>query len=39
MLFISAETVDHYISAIVFKLPVNPRAKAVNESIQQKIIK
>ena len=37
-LFISAKTVDHHISSILFKLDVNSRAKAVNEAIQQEIV-
>lgn len=38
-LFISAKTVDHHISSILFKLDTNTRAKAVNEAIRQEIIK
>jgi DNA-binding CsgD family transcriptional regulator/tetratricopeptide (TPR) repeat protein len=38
-LFISAKTVDHHISAILFKLDVKTRFKAVQESIQLGIIK
>jgi ATP/maltotriose-dependent transcriptional regulator MalT len=38
-LFISAKTVDHHISAILFKLDVNSRTKAVTEAVRQKIIK
>ena len=37
-LFISAKTVDHHISSILFKLDVNSRAKAVNEAIQMEIV-
>jgi len=37
-LFISAKTVDHHISAILCKLDVKSRAKAVNEAIQMDII-
>ncbi len=37
-LFISAKTVDHHISAILYKLDVKSRAKAVNEAIQMDII-
>jgi DNA-binding CsgD family transcriptional regulator/tetratricopeptide (TPR) repeat protein len=37
-LFISAKTVDHHISSILFKLDVNSRAKAVKEAIQMDII-
>lgn len=38
-LFISAKTVDHHISAILLKLDVNSRVKAVQEAIQLNIIK
>ena len=38
-LFISAKTVDHHISAILFKLEVNSRARAVQEAIRLEIIK
>lgn len=38
-LFISAKTVDHHISAILFKLEVNSRTKAVSEGIRLGIIK
>jgi DNA-binding CsgD family transcriptional regulator len=38
-LFISAKTVDHHISAILFKLDVNSRNKAVTEAIKLGIIK
>jgi DNA-binding CsgD family transcriptional regulator/tetratricopeptide (TPR) repeat protein len=38
-LFISAKTVDHHISAILFKLDVNSRTKAVSEGIRLGIIK
>ena len=38
-LFISAKTVDHHISALLFKLDVNTRIKAVQEAIQLEIIK
>jgi DNA-binding CsgD family transcriptional regulator/tetratricopeptide (TPR) repeat protein len=38
-LFISAKTVDHHISAILFKLEVNSRIKAVQEAIRLEIIK
>lgn len=38
-LFISAKTVDHHISAILFKLDVSSRNKAVQEAIRMEIIK
>jgi DNA-binding CsgD family transcriptional regulator/predicted negative regulator of RcsB-dependent stress response len=38
-LYISAKTVDHHISAILFKLDVNSRIKAVQEAIQLEILK
>jgi DNA-binding CsgD family transcriptional regulator len=38
-LFISAKTVDHHISSILFKLDVNSRAKAVQEAIRLGILK
>ncbi len=38
-LFISAKTVDHHISSILFKLDVNSRGKAVQEAIHLDIIK
>jgi DNA-binding NarL/FixJ family response regulator len=38
-LFISAKTVDHHISSILFKLDVNSRAKAVQEAIRLAILK
>jgi DNA-binding CsgD family transcriptional regulator len=37
-LFISAKTVDHHISSILFKLNVHSRVKAVTEAVRQKII-
>jgi DNA-binding CsgD family transcriptional regulator/tetratricopeptide (TPR) repeat protein len=38
-LFISAKTVDHHISSILFKLSVNSRTKAVNEAVRLGILK
>ena len=38
-LFISAKTVDHHISAILYKLEVNSRTKAVHEAEKLGIIK
>jgi DNA-binding CsgD family transcriptional regulator len=38
-LFISAKTVDHHISSILYKLEVKSRAKAVQEAIKLEIIK
>lgn len=38
-LFISAKTVDHHITSILYKLEVNSRVKAVNEAIRLEIIK
>ena len=38
-LFISAKTVDHHISAILFKLDVDSRTKAVKEALHRGIIK
>ncbi len=38
-LFISVKTVDHHISAIMFKLDSNSRMKAVHEAIHLEILK
>jgi DNA-binding NarL/FixJ family response regulator len=38
-LFISAKTVDHHISSILFKLDVKSRTKAVQEAIRLEILK
>jgi ATP/maltotriose-dependent transcriptional regulator MalT len=38
-LFISAKTVDHHISSILFKLDAKSRAKAVTEAVRLEIIK
>jgi DNA-binding CsgD family transcriptional regulator len=38
-LFISAKTVDHHISSILFKLEVKSRVKAVQEAIRLEILK
>jgi DNA-binding CsgD family transcriptional regulator len=38
-LFISAKTVDHHISSILFKLDVNTRTKAVQEAVRLEILK
>lgn len=38
-LFISPKTVDHHISAILFKLEVDSRTKAVQEAIRRGILK
>jgi len=38
-LYISAKTVDHHISSILYKLEVNSRSKAVNEAVRMEIIK
>lgn len=38
-LYISAKTVDHHISSILFKLDVNSRTKAVKEALSREIIK
>lgn len=36
---ISANTVDHHISSILFKLYVNTRVKAVKEAVKMQILK
>jgi DNA-binding CsgD family transcriptional regulator len=38
-LFISAKTVDHHISSILFKLDTNSRSKAVTEAVRMGILK
>jgi len=38
-LFISAKTVDHHISSILFKLDAKTRTKAVQEAIRLEILK
>jgi ATP/maltotriose-dependent transcriptional regulator MalT len=38
-LFISAKTVDHHISSILFKLDVNSRTKAVRQAMELELIK
>lgn len=38
-LYISAKTVDHHISSILFKLDANSRSKAVTEAVRRGIIK
>lgn len=38
-LFVSAKTVDHHISSILFKLDVNSRVKAVQEALRLGILK
>ena len=38
-LFISAKTVDHHISSILFKLDTNSRSKAVTEAMRMGILK
>ena len=38
-LFISAKTVDHHISSILFKLDAKSRTKAVQEAIRLNILK
>ncbi len=38
-LYISAKTVDHHISSILFKLDVNSRTKAVHEAVRLAILK
>ena len=37
-LFISAKTVDHHISSILFKLDTNTRTKAVQEAVRREIL-
>jgi DNA-binding NarL/FixJ family response regulator len=38
-LYISAKTVDHHISSILFKLDANSRSKAVTKALQMGILK
>lgn len=38
-LYISAKTVDHHISSILFKLDTNSRSKAVTEAVRMGILK
>jgi DNA-binding NarL/FixJ family response regulator len=38
-LFISAKTVDHHISSILFKLDANSRSKAVTEAVKMGLLK
>jgi DNA-binding NarL/FixJ family response regulator len=38
-LYISAKTVDHHISSILFKLDANSRSKAVTEAVRMGILK
>ena len=38
-LYISAKTVDHHISSLLFKLDVNTRSKAVQEATRLQILK